>query len=156
MTRPLALAATALALTLPATGSRADALTDRALAASEAMMGTMVALLEQCAPSLRGDLGDGTLSPQMAAATVCQVEGLRDRMGRRQTRAYVEALEALGTGDYDSFAAFMAAGESYPILNDPALDGLAQDCKAVEASMTTPMAKAMQTNMAALAPCFGG
>ena len=154
MTRPLAAAAFCLMLTQGT--ALADPLTDRALTASGAMMANMVGLLEQCAPSLTGQLGDGTISPEMEAATACQVAGLRDRMGAEQTEAYVAALETLGSGTYSSFAEFMMAGERFPILNDPSLDGLAQECGAIEASMTTPMAKAMQTNMAALAPCFGG
>ena len=51
-----------LPMSLPARFQAAP-LTDRAIAASENMLGGMLTLLKKCVPSLAGKLGDGSLPP---------------------------------------------------------------------------------------------
>ena len=132
----------------------ANQLEDRAVAASEVMMGKMMTIIEQCAPDLRGQLANQPLTPEMVEATACQVRAMRDRFGRGKVEEYISALEDYSRRDFATFMEFAEATEDYEILSDDALMEIGKECNVMEASMSSPFSKAMEENPMAIAGCF--
>ena len=119
-------------------------------------MGKMVSMIESCAPSLRGQLGGGELTPQMREAAICQIEAIRSQFGNGMADEYVSALEDYSVRDFANFREFAEAAESYEILDSDDLLAIAQQCDAMEASMSNPVSQAMGNNPMALQACFEG
>lgn len=138
-------------MALPAS---ADPQVDRAIAASERMMVNLLGIIESCAPSLSGKLGDGGLTPEMEAATACQVRRLQDRVGSGTVEEYLAALEDYAGREFSSFMAFANGAQEYDILDNDVLTEIGKECGAIEASMSSPFSRAMSDNPMAMAACF--
>ena len=142
----------ALALTTLAAPALADAaLTERYLAASEAMRGPLGTMFAVCAPGLPPlpeRLGDENTD----AAQTCVIETALERHGEDYAQALVTEAEAFAASTIASLTD-MAALVGPTTAEDRTL-AIVQECGVPQASQGAPAGRYMMANMQAMMACM--